>query len=41
VDDTNYDRLKMKRALAIKKFREVLDALYEETERENPQKAKL
>lgn len=33
--------LKMKRIPAIKRYKEILDALYEETNRENPQKAKL
>ncbi|CCX31992.1 hypothetical protein FPQ18DRAFT_321625 [Pyronema domesticum] len=33
--------LKMKRAPAIKQYKDILDALYEETDRENPQKAKL
>jgi hypothetical protein len=31
----------MKRAPAIKQYKDILDALYEETDRENPQKAKL
>jgi len=35
------NRLKMKRVPATKKYKEILDALYEETNRENPQKAKL
>jgi hypothetical protein len=34
-------RLKMKRAPAIKLYKETLDGLYEETNRENPDKAKL
>jgi len=40
-DDLLTPTLKMKRIPATKRYKEILDALYEEANRENPQKARL